>query len=45
MLAPGDPIPPVRVWMGHRDELSMEALSEEGAVLVFFYLFDWAKSQ
>lgn len=42
MLGAGDPIPPARVWMGPRDELTMDSLSEEGAVLVFFYLFDWS---
>ena len=42
MLAAGDRIPAARVWMGPRDELTMESLADEGAVLVFFYLFDWS---
>jgi len=28
--------------MGPRDDLTMDSLAEEGAVLVFFYLFDWS---
>ena len=42
MLEVGDRIPAARVWTGPRDELTMESLTEEGAVLVFFYLFDWS---
>ena len=45
MLAVGDRIPDARVWLGPRDELRMPTIVDEGAVLVFFYLFDWAKSQ
>ena len=42
MLAPGDRIPNARVWLGPRDELTLENLVDEGAVLLFFYLFDWS---
>ncbi len=42
MLAVGDRIPDARVWRGPRDELTMSSLVDEGAVLVFFYLFDWS---
>jgi hypothetical protein len=35
----------MRAWLGPRDELTLEQLVDEGAVLLFFYLFDWAKSQ
>jgi hypothetical protein len=45
VLAAGDPIPPARVWTGPRDELAIDSLAEEGALLAFFYLFDWSKSQ
>lgn len=42
MLGEGDRIPDARVWLGPRDELQLPSLVEEGAVLVFFYLFDWS---
>ena len=42
MLAVGDRIPNARVWLGPRDELTLEDLVEEGSVLLFFYLFDWS---
>jgi hypothetical protein len=43
VLAVGDRIPDARVWLGPRDELRMPTIVDEGAVLVFFYLFDWRK--
>jgi hypothetical protein len=45
VLAVGDRIPNVRVWLGPRDELTLQNLVDEGAVLLFFYLFDWSISQ
>ncbi len=42
MLAPGDRIPAARVWLGPREELTLEQLVEDGPVLLFFYLFDWS---
>lgn len=45
MLAVGDRIPDARVWLGPRDELALPTIVDEGAALVFFYLFDCAKSQ
>jgi hypothetical protein len=42
VLAVGDRIPTARVWLGPRDELTLEDLVDEGSVLLFFYLFDWS---
>jgi hypothetical protein len=42
VLAVGDRIPNARVWLGPRDELTLEDLVDEGSVLLFFYLFDWS---
>ena len=45
MLEAGDRIPDAKVWLAPRESISLGDLVEEGAVLVLFYLFDWAKSQ
>jgi hypothetical protein len=42
VLAVGDRIPNARVWLGPREELTLEDLVDEGPVLLFFYLFDWS---
>ena len=42
MLAVGDPIPEVRVWLGPRDEVRLRDLVTERPVLFLFYLFDWS---
>jgi peroxiredoxin len=45
VLAVGDPIPDVRVWMGPQEQVSLRELAAEKPLLLVFYLFDWAKSQ
>ena len=45
MLAAGDRIPEVDVWLAPREGVSLHDLVSEGAILVLFYLFDWSKSQ
>jgi peroxiredoxin len=45
MLAVGDSIPDVSVWMGPQERVSLPELAAEKALLLVFYLFDWAKSQ
>jgi peroxiredoxin len=45
MLAVGDPIPDVRVWLGPQERVSLRELAAEKPLLLVFYLFDWAKSQ
>ncbi len=42
MLAAGDRIPDARVWLGPRDEVTLDSLVAEGPVLFLFYLFDWS---
>ena len=42
MLEPGSRIPAARVWLGPREELTLEQLVEDAPVLLFFYLFDWS---
>jgi hypothetical protein len=45
VLAAGDRIPDVRVWLGPRESLSLRDLVDQGPILLFFYLFDWSESQ
>jgi peroxiredoxin len=44
VLAVGDSIPDVRVWMGPQERVSLRELADEKPLLLVFYLFDWAKS-
>jgi peroxiredoxin len=44
MLAVGDPVPNVRVWMAPREEVSIRALAAEKPLLLLFYLFDWSST-
>jgi len=45
MLAVGDSVPDVQVWLGPRERMSLRDIAAEGPVLLVFYLFDWAKRQ
>jgi peroxiredoxin len=44
MLQPGDRIPDAKVWLAPRQDLSLREIVEDGAVLLFFYLFDWSST-
>jgi hypothetical protein len=44
MLAVGDRIPEARVWVGPREQHSIEEIVEDGPVLLLFYLFDWSST-
>ncbi|HEX4805162.1 MAG TPA: hypothetical protein VFU94_04610 [Conexibacter sp.] len=44
MLAVGDRIPDVRVWMAPREEVSLRHLAAEKPLLLLFYLFDWSST-
>jgi len=44
VLAAGDSIPDVQVWLAPREAVSLHDLVSEGAVLVLFYLFDWSST-
>ena len=43
MLAVGDAIPDVRVWMAPQEPVSLRELAAEKPLLLLFYLFDWSK--
>jgi peroxiredoxin len=44
MLAVGERIPDVRVWMAPREEVSLRHLAAERPLLLLFYLFDWSST-
>ena len=44
MLGPGDRIPEATVWTAPRLRADVSELLDEGAVLLFFYLFDWSST-
>jgi hypothetical protein len=45
MLGPGDHIPHVTLWAGTREPVTLQKLAEGGPLPLFFYLFDWSRSQ
>jgi hypothetical protein len=44
MLQPGDPIPQATVWVGPREQHTIEEIVADGSVLLLFYLFDWSST-
>ena len=44
MLAVGDQIPEVRVWMGPQEPVGLRELAAERPLLLLFYLFDWSST-
>jgi hypothetical protein len=44
MLAVGDQIPDVRVWMAPQEPVSLRELAAERPLLLLFYLFDWSST-
>jgi len=44
MLAVGDTVPDVDVWLGPRERMSLRHVAEEGPILLVFYLFDWSST-
>jgi peroxiredoxin len=44
VLAAGDPIPDVRVWVSTQEGVSLRELARERTVLLLFYLFDWSST-
>ncbi len=44
MLQPGDTIPQATVWVGPREQHTIEEIVEDGPVLLLFYLFDWTST-
>ena len=44
MLAAGDPIPDVRVWVSTQEGVSLRELAREKPLLLLFFLFDWSST-
>jgi peroxiredoxin len=44
MLAVGEQIPEVQVWMGTHERVSLGELAAEHSLLLLFYLFDWSST-
>lgn len=44
MLGVGDRIPGATVWVGPREQHSIEEIVEDGPVLLLFYPFDWSST-
>jgi hypothetical protein len=42
MIEEGQTIPEARVWLGPREQVSLEEILGDGPALFFFYLFDWS---
>jgi hypothetical protein len=41
LIAPGEPVPDVAVWLDSGERVSMGSLAREGPYLLLVYLFDW----
>ena len=44
MLAVGEQIPDVRVWMGPNNPVPLRELLDGRRALLLFYLFDWSST-
>jgi peroxiredoxin len=44
MLAVGDQIPDIHLWMGPQEQVSLRDLAAEKPLLLLFYLFDWSST-
>jgi peroxiredoxin len=42
VLAVGEQIPDVQVWMGPRELVNLRDLAAEKPLLLLFYIFDWS---
>jgi hypothetical protein len=42
VLAVGEQIPDVQVWMGPREPVKLRELAAEMPLLLVFYIFDWS---
>ena len=42
MIAVGERVPDVRVWLAPDEAVSLRALAENRPALYLFYLFDWS---
>lgn len=44
MLQPGNSIPKATVWVGPREQHTIEEIVADGPILLLFYLFDWSST-
>ena len=45
MIAAGEPLPEVEVWLAPRERVRLSELAPPGGALLFlFYLFDWSST-
>jgi peroxiredoxin len=44
VLGPGDRVPATTVFRNPGEAVTVEHLSADGPVLLFFYLFDWSST-
>ena len=44
MLRAGERVPDATVWVAPREQRTLEELGRDGAMLLFFYLFDWSST-
>lgn len=44
VLDEGRQVPEVRVWLGPREQVTLNEIVTEGPTLFFFYLFDWSST-
>jgi peroxiredoxin len=44
VLAIGDQIPDIHLWMGPQKPVVLRELAAEKPVLLLFYLFDWSST-
>lgn len=44
MIAVGEPVPDVQVWLSGDESISTRTLAEQGPYLLVFYLYDWTST-
>jgi len=44
VLAVGEQIPDVHVWLAPQERVSLRELAAEHSLLLLFYLFDWSST-
>jgi hypothetical protein len=44
VLAVGDRVPEITVWLSSREQARVSEIAEDGPILLFFYLFDWSST-
>ena len=42
MIAPGEALPDVRVWIAPGEPVALRELPRDGPFLLLFYLLDWS---